>query len=163
MSRERGFQELERKTKMISLVRKTTQLNMENSCNYISYIDQLNLYFYSYARVLWFLRISKTQILMALKFHAFIQRRQMRNTGIYLYNHYLFIYLIQRWRYPRPCNMELIVSNKFVDIWKKAVIHNPGPILKLTWWCREKDRKCIHMVTLRTVRNLQPENFLRCT
>jgi len=94
MSHERGFQELERKTKMISLVRQTTLPTMENSCNYISYIDQLNLCFYSYVRVLWFLPISKTQISMALKFHTFIQRRQLRNTGIYLYNHYLFIYLL---------------------------------------------------------------------
>jgi len=57
--------------------------------------------------------------------------------------------------------MELIVSEKFDEIWKQAVIHNPGPILKFTWWCREKDRKCIYMVTLRDVRNMQPENFLR--
>jgi hypothetical protein len=123
---------------------------MVNSCNYSSYIDQLNLYFYSHVRVLWFLSITKTQISMNIKFHTFIQRRQRRNTAVFFF-------------LPRQCDMELIVNEKFEEIWKHAVIHKSGPILKFTWWCREKDRKCIHTVTLTAVRILKPENFLRLT
>lgn len=110
---------------------------MVNSCNYSLYIDQFNLCFYSYIRVLLFLSIAKTQISVTLKFHAFIQGRQRRNTGIYLYIYYLFIF------YSRPFNMELIVNEEFEGNWKHTVIHNSGPILKFTWWCREKDRKYI--------------------
>jgi len=76
------FKSLKEKTKMISLVPTNNSSHHGKCCNYISYIDQLNLYFYSFLRVLWFVPVFKTQISMTLKFRTFIRRRQRRNTGI---------------------------------------------------------------------------------
>lgn len=63
--------------------------NGVNGNNYILYVDQLKLNLYSYVYVLCFLRISKTQLSMTLKFHAFIHVRQRPNTEIYLYTYSL--------------------------------------------------------------------------
>jgi len=103
---------------------------------------------YSYIRVLWFLSIAKTQISMTKISCLYSTKTEAEHGNLFIY--LLFIYLFI---YSRPCNMELIVNEKFEEIWKHAVIHNSGLILKFTWWCREKTEN------IYTLQHWQPFGF----